>query len=195
MSTKVNIKCIALKLFAEKGYEGTSIESIASQVGIKKASVYSHIKSKEELYISILKDVLRWDRNYFSELLESNMDIDEKEKLYLIFKHYSKIYQEEPNRTKMMFLNRAMLFPPDFIKEELKQIFNDYEALYSPILIEIIKSGIASKLIKDIQLDDILAFFYCTVDGLFVESYYYSIEEYSKRINSIWLLFWLAIKL
>lgn len=45
----------ALELFSVKGYEGTSVEEIATYVGIKAPTMYKHLKSKEEL-LQILVD-------------------------------------------------------------------------------------------------------------------------------------------
>src|SRR5213079_3626761 len=39
----------AAKLFAEKGYHGTSIGEIADALGVQKGSLYAHIKSKQDL--------------------------------------------------------------------------------------------------------------------------------------------------
>jgi len=39
----------ALTLFAENGYDGTSVEQIASIVGIKAPSLYKHFKGKEDI--------------------------------------------------------------------------------------------------------------------------------------------------
>ena len=39
----------AARLFAEKGYHGTSIGDIASAMGVQKGSVYAHIASKQDL--------------------------------------------------------------------------------------------------------------------------------------------------
>ena len=39
----------AAKLFAQKGYHGTSIGDLAEALGIQKASLYHHIGSKEDL--------------------------------------------------------------------------------------------------------------------------------------------------
>ena len=39
----------AARLFAEKGYHGTSIGDIAEALGVQKGSLYSHIASKEDL--------------------------------------------------------------------------------------------------------------------------------------------------
>ena len=48
MSIKKKIMDAALTLFAENGYDGTSVEQIANIVGIKAPSLYKHYKSKED---------------------------------------------------------------------------------------------------------------------------------------------------
>ena len=39
----------AARLFAERGYHGTSIGDLAEALGVQKASLYAHIKSKQDL--------------------------------------------------------------------------------------------------------------------------------------------------
>src|SRR5438445_12975773 len=39
----------AARLFAEKGYHGTSIGDLAEALGVQKGSVYAHIESKADL--------------------------------------------------------------------------------------------------------------------------------------------------
>src|SRR5579864_6898633 len=39
----------AARLFAERGYHGTSLADLAEALGIQKASLYHHIASKEDL--------------------------------------------------------------------------------------------------------------------------------------------------
>ena len=40
---------IAARLFAEKGYQGTSLADLADELGVQKPSLYHHIDSKEDL--------------------------------------------------------------------------------------------------------------------------------------------------
>jgi AcrR family transcriptional regulator len=194
MTTSDKIKEVALKLFAYNGYEGTSIADIALEVGIKKASIYSHIKNKEELYVSLLEDVLRWDREYFSSLMDKNLDKSVMEKLHLIFINYCTIYQKDPERTKNMFLNRTMLFPPEFLREKLQQIFKFHEASFDPILTKVINEGLEKGIIRGNSVNSILLFFYCTVDGLFVESRYYTADEFKEKTDPIWSMLWQALE-
>ena len=49
---------IARTAFAEHGYAGTSLSTIADAAGIRKASLYYHFDTKEELYFEVLSGVL-----------------------------------------------------------------------------------------------------------------------------------------
>ena len=53
VSTKERIIDSALTLFSENGIESTSVEQIASSVGVKAPALYKHFKSKQEIVDSI----------------------------------------------------------------------------------------------------------------------------------------------
>ena len=55
--TRSQIREVALALFAEQGYEKTSLREIAERLGITKAAVYYHYKTKEEIHASLFDDV------------------------------------------------------------------------------------------------------------------------------------------
>ena len=65
--TRTRIQDIALEMFTEKGYDATSLREIAEALGVTKAALYYHFKSKEEIVESItadhvarLDDLLAW---------------------------------------------------------------------------------------------------------------------------------------
>lgn len=57
-NTKKEIIEAALELFSVQGFEATSISQIASAVGIRKASLYSHFDSKQAILDELVKEVL-----------------------------------------------------------------------------------------------------------------------------------------
>ena len=57
-NTKQGILEVSLDLFSVQGFEVTSISQIASAVGIRKASLYSHFESKQAILDALVKDVL-----------------------------------------------------------------------------------------------------------------------------------------
>jgi transcriptional regulator, TetR family len=55
---KNEIISAAKKLFALKGYSPTSMDDIARDVGITKASLYYFFKGKEEIFAAIIEEVI-----------------------------------------------------------------------------------------------------------------------------------------
>jgi AcrR family transcriptional regulator len=53
MSTRDRLSEEAARLFAARGFHGTSIADLAQALGIRKSSVYSHIGGKDELLAEI----------------------------------------------------------------------------------------------------------------------------------------------
>ena len=53
--TKAKIPEVALKLFSQNGYLGTSMNDIAAQLGITKPALYKHYTSKHEILECIVK--------------------------------------------------------------------------------------------------------------------------------------------
>ena len=54
--TRARIQQIAVELFTEHGYEGTSLREIAERLGVTKAALYYHFKSKEDIILSLVLD-------------------------------------------------------------------------------------------------------------------------------------------
>ncbi|GAB5602261.1 TetR/AcrR family transcriptional regulator [Thermus sp. FJN-A] len=52
-ATKDRILEEAAKLFTEKGYEATSVQDLAQALGLSKAALYHHFRSKEEVLFAI----------------------------------------------------------------------------------------------------------------------------------------------
>jgi AcrR family transcriptional regulator len=54
--TRARIQRVALELFAEQGYERTSLREIAERLGVTKAALYYHFRSKEDIVRSFTED-------------------------------------------------------------------------------------------------------------------------------------------
>jgi AcrR family transcriptional regulator len=53
LPTKQRLTTAAARLFAQRGYHGTSVSDLASALGIHKSSVYAHIDTKQDLLAEI----------------------------------------------------------------------------------------------------------------------------------------------
>jgi AcrR family transcriptional regulator len=54
--TRARIQQVAVELFTEHGYEGTSLREISERLGVTKAALYYHFKSKEDIIQSLVED-------------------------------------------------------------------------------------------------------------------------------------------
>jgi len=61
--TKRKIFETAMELFAQKGYDGTSVEEITSIVGIAKGTLYYHFSSKEEIFNFLIDEGMKLLKN------------------------------------------------------------------------------------------------------------------------------------
>src|SRR3984893_7567950 len=67
--TRSRVQQVALELFAEQGYEKTSLREIAERPGVTKAALYYHFKSKEDIvhsftddYFAAIDDLVDWGK-------------------------------------------------------------------------------------------------------------------------------------
>ena len=61
--TKRKIFETSMKLFAEKGYDATSIEEITATVGVAKGTLYYHFSSKEEIFNFLIEEGIKLLQN------------------------------------------------------------------------------------------------------------------------------------
>jgi AcrR family transcriptional regulator len=54
--TRTRIQRVALELFTENGYEATSLREIAERLGVTKAALYYHFKTKDEIIDSLVNE-------------------------------------------------------------------------------------------------------------------------------------------
>src|SRR6478735_6198571 len=68
--TRARIIDVALELFAEHGYEKTSLREIADRLGVTKAALYYHFKTKDDIVRGIVEkmaapidEAISWGRD------------------------------------------------------------------------------------------------------------------------------------
>ena len=107
---QVQIMEAAEKLFAEKGFDGTSVRDVAKEAGVNLAMISYYFGSKEKLMESLFK----YRSQYITLQLESmlqNKELSSLEKVYLLIDNYiEKIMKQQcfhkiMAREQMMHLN------------------------------------------------------------------------------------------
>src|SRR5436189_4853240 len=70
---------VALQLFSQKGFRGTTTKEIALAAGVNEAIIFRHFATKSELYTAIMdckakSPAIQAMRNVFDEAMESGND-------------------------------------------------------------------------------------------------------------------------
>lgn len=184
MTTKNKIINSAIKNFLNLGYEKTSLSLIASEVGIKKPSIYYHFKNKEELFIlsinhildSIEKEILNSIKkiesskqmleNIFTCLIEFNSNLS-----FMVGNNYDK-----PINILNLFHLSHNRFP------SLGKRIDDYYDFLKDTIISIVRTGQKNNTIrKDLDEESLSIEIIAWLEGLFMLSTIYS----SFNINTI----------
>lgn len=82
----------ALELFAEKGYDGTTINDIAKAAGITPGAIYRHFTSKEEMGKIIFEALIGNYSRELSEILDRDRHLKERVEhtVHLTYTYYEK---------------------------------------------------------------------------------------------------------
>ena len=146
-------------LFKERGYSAVTMRDIAKVMGIKAASLYNHINSKQE----ILKDIIISLAEEFTERLKviSNSDKTSIEKLKLIIKLHIDIASQNPNKIATLNSDWVHL-------EERLDYYLELRDNYEDDFRDIIRKGIHDNEIIDIQPDVILFSILSTLRSLYL---------------------------
>ena len=63
--TKARILAAALELFSKKGYAGTNIRELSTSLGLVKSAMYKHFESKEEIWNTLLDEMIIYYDTHF----------------------------------------------------------------------------------------------------------------------------------
>jgi AcrR family transcriptional regulator len=182
------IKDVALKHFAEKGYEGTSMAQIADDVGIKKQSIYTYFKGKDELFLRVYSDTFDKELRFVSNFIESNTNKHIEKFLFSFLLYYKDQYEKNDY---MKFWIRVSFFPPTHLYEEIMKYVYEYLDKLEELIIPIMDRAKMDETISSaIDAKRATAAFLGVLDGLFVEMLYGGPERLTKRLDASWYLYW-----
>lgn len=94
-SAEDKIKEAAIKVFLEKGFDGTTTRDIAKEAGVNSALMNYYFRSKEKLFSSVFEEMLQL---FFKGLLEIlNKPISLKEKISEMIDHDFDMFKTNPD--------------------------------------------------------------------------------------------------
>ena len=98
----------AIRLFAERGFAGTSLQDIADALGVTRPALYYYVKSKDELLAKLAADVAGGSAAQITELAR-RPDLDAAGKLREIVRMTALRQATQPERFRLLIRSEAEL--------------------------------------------------------------------------------------
>jgi len=177
--TKRKIFETSMKLFAEKGYDATSVEEITSIVGVAKGTLYYHFSSKEEIFYFLVEEGMK--------LLQNSITIKTAQQTSSI----------EKLKSVMLIQTKILNKYQDFITIVISQMWGneprnkkcrEYVEQHINIIKDIVEEGIKNKEIIDVDAETIaVEIFSTTYVSLYKsgKTNNFSIQDISKNLQNI----------
>lgn len=143
----VQILQVAERVFAERGYKGTTIAAIAEEADLPKANVLYYFKTKETLYKSVLRNQLSiWMQNMDA----MTVDQHPREALRNYVRDKIKQSKEHPNASRIFAAE--ILHGAPFLRDQLE---NDLKAQFDRTC-EVFRGWIAKQWMDPISPEHLL---------------------------------------
>jgi AcrR family transcriptional regulator len=117
VDVRSQVLAAAARLFAARGFEGTSLQEIADAVGVSKPAVLHHFPSKEHLRTAVLEDILaHWQKTLPRLMFVASADGSER--FDAIFGEVMRFFTENPDRARV--LQRETFDRPEDVRRLMK---------------------------------------------------------------------------
>ncbi|UNK21022.1 TetR/AcrR family transcriptional regulator [Paenibacillus sp. N3/727] len=185
------IKRAALKYFTIHGYEGASLSKIAEEVGLKKQSLYSHFKSKDDLFLQVIRNAGEVELHTKLTFFNNHKNDSPEKSLYAYLVMVKELFQLDE---RMKFWLRISFFPPEHLYHV---ILNEVFAIEDQVM-EMLEAKFAEWMKKEEiykeQPSIPASAFTGIVDALMLELLYDSSpERINEKLESAWTVFWRGI--
>src|SRR5215472_6504554 len=104
--TRSRIQQVAVELFTEHGYEGTSLREIAERLEVTKAALYYHFRSKEDIIESLAEDLHRQMEELIAWAKSQPRTTETRSE---VLARYMKVVAERDQVFRMLHQNQAVL--------------------------------------------------------------------------------------
>ena len=156
ISKEENILFSAEKLFAEKGFEGTSIREISKEANVNISMISYYFGSKEKLFERIFEYRMNESLSFAKDIL-GNEELDEWQKLNIVVTRY--INRVKDLKTFYLILQREQLTNKN---KNISKILNESKTGFLTIYRQLLDSGLEKKIFtKDLRLE----FLHSTISG------------------------------
>ncbi|MEK3731635.1 MULTISPECIES: TetR/AcrR family transcriptional regulator [Paenibacillus] len=190
--TRTKLKEAALRLFGQKGYDGTALSEIAKEVGVKTPAIYAFFESKEDLFMSVFEESMSVYNEYIQAMAETSKGMSTEKKLHALLVRQYDFHRNK--RELAVFAFRYLLFPPDFLLDRMQEAFGRFDTMLSDIIREIMQEGLERGELAVVPIENLVDSYLTLMDGLSIQYYYYqSPELFERKLKHAFEMFWRSV--
>ncbi len=177
------IMSAAERLFAQKGYNGTSMNDIVEASGQSKGAIYNHFKSKERLFLSLLEKQTMLGLNQLKGSFASEETAVEKLRKVLDLTMVNSCdCPSEVGRMQIEFMIAASRIKS--LTSDMKNRYNTIHAFVRELIDEGINNG---EFKSEVDSESLTSLLYAILEGLGLQYATLGIEFDSQRLKDVLL--------
>src|ERR1700760_1452712 len=158
----------AMKLFWERGYEGTSFDELIAAMGISASSFYNSFGSKEALYCEATQSYLQWAGQWFFAIL-NDPSTDTKTAFARLFEATAEEFTRGDHPLGCMISLAGTHCSPGM--SNIRDMMAEHRAFSESAMAERIRKGIASgDMPRETDCDMLAAYMSAVARGLAVQA-------------------------
>src|SRR6201999_2270412 len=180
----------AMKLFWERGYEGTSFDDLIAAMGISASSFYNSFGSKEALYCEATQAYLEWSGHWFSAIL-NDPSIDTKTSFERLFEANAEEFTRGDHPLGCMIALAGTHCSPGM--KNIREMMAEHRAFSEGAMADRIRRGVADGDIPEDTDSAMLAAYYSAMArGLAVQARDGASREKLSEIGRLAMRAWPA---
>ena len=158
----------AMKLFWERGYEGTSFDELIAVMGISASSFYNSFGSKEALYCEATQAYLEWGGQWFNAILH-DPSIDTRTAFARLFEATAEEFTRGDHPLGCMISLAGTHCSPGM--KSIRDMMAEHRAFSEGAMAERMRKGVANgDLAEDTDCDMLAAYYSAVARGLAVQA-------------------------
>ena len=182
--TASKLQHAALIRFAEQGFDATTMNEIASDVGIKKASIYAHFRNKDELFLSLIPIMIEQELAYIKAMIHGGKTL--KKQLYAYLESLDSRFMKSHD---MQFWLRTIFAPPSHLYHESITPMHAFMDQLEQHLTGVIELSTLKENTSGLSVMELTGTYMAMIDSLQTELLFGGHEKYEKRFHALWKIF------
>lgn len=180
----------AMKLFWERGYEGTSFDDLIGAMGISASSFYNSFGSKEALYCEATRSYLEWAGQWFFAIL-NDPSIDTRTAFAHLFESIAEEFTRGDHPPGCMISLAGTHCSPGM--SNIRDMMAEHRAFSEGALAERIRKGVTrGDVSEDTDCDMLAAYYSAVARGLAVQARDGASREKLSEIGRLAMRAWPA---